>query len=116
MSTTTPAPVFRVMLRFELHPGMDEGFEQTWLSIGSVITEHPANLGQWLMRSAEEEGVYYVISDWVDEARFREFEHSDAHVTHRTKLHPFRRGGAMSIMHVVHDLPGRARATAGDAR
>ncbi|MEV0637551.1 antibiotic biosynthesis monooxygenase family protein [Streptomyces sp. NPDC050619] len=107
---------FRVLLRFEINPGMEADFERTWLSIGSVITGHPANLGQWLMRSAEDESVYYVISDWVDEERFREFEHSDAHVEHRTKLHPFRRGGAMHIMRGVHFLPARSAAPTGGAR
>ncbi|MEV6591733.1 antibiotic biosynthesis monooxygenase family protein [Streptomyces acidicola] len=109
--------LFRVLLRFEINPGMEADFECTWLSIGNVITGHPANLGQWLMRSAEEESVYYVISDWVDEKRFREFEHSDAHVEHRTKLHPYRRGGAMHIMSGVHFLPAAsAPASAGGAR
>ncbi|MPY48853.1 antibiotic biosynthesis monooxygenase family protein [Streptomyces acidicola] len=105
--------LFRVLLRFEINPGMEADFERTWLSIGNVITGHPANLGQRLMRSAEEESVYYVISDWVDEKHFREFEHSDAHVEHRTKLHPYRRGGAMHIMSGVHFLPS---ASAGGAR
>ncbi|MFI6577785.1 antibiotic biosynthesis monooxygenase family protein [Nocardiopsis sp. NPDC050513] len=98
--------MFRVLLRFELNPGMEKGFEDTWLSIGSVITDHPANLGQWLLRSSDEESVYYVVSDWVDEESFREFEHSDEHVHHRTKLHPYRRGGAMYTMNVVHELVG----------
>ncbi|WP_214321481.1 antibiotic biosynthesis monooxygenase family protein [Nonomuraea sediminis] len=99
---------FRVLLRFEINPGMEKGFEDTWLSIGSVITGDPGNLGQWLMRDAEEQSVYYVMSDWLDEKHFREFEHSAAHVEHRTKLHPYRRGGSMQTMLVVHELRGAA--------
>ncbi|WP_433254672.1 antibiotic biosynthesis monooxygenase family protein [Streptosporangium sp. CA-135522] len=99
---------FRVMLRMQINPGMERDFEQTWLGIGNVITEHPANLGQWLMRSAEEEGIYYIISDWLDEPRFREFETSAAHLEHRTKLHPYRSGGSMTTMHVVTHLTGAA--------
>lgn len=101
--------MFRVLLRFELNPGMEKGFEDTWLSIGRVITDHPANLGQWLLRDSEQDSVYYVISDWIDEKRFREFEHSPEHVEHRTKLHPYRRGGAMHTMTVVHELAGTSR-------
>lgn len=100
--------VFRVLLRFDINPGMERDFEQAWLSIGNVITDHPANLGQWLAKSSEHESVYFVISDWVDEPRFREFEHSDAHVEHRKKLHPFRNGGAMYTMNVVFSLTGAA--------
>lgn len=106
---------FRVMLRFDINPGMEAGFEQTWLAIGSVITGHPANLGQWLLRSTEEPSTYYVISDWVDEPRFREFEHSDAHVEHRRKLHPYRHGGAMYLMETVYALEPSA-AVAGESR
>ena len=105
---------FRVFLRFEINKGMEAEFEKTWLSIGDVITGHPANLGQWLLKDAEEESVYYVISDWVDEKRFREFEHSDAHLEHRKKLHPYRHGGGMHVMETVAYLPSqRAAAEAG---
>jgi heme-degrading monooxygenase HmoA len=100
--------VFRVMLRMEIRPGMAPEFERTWADVGTAITGHPANLGQWLSRSAEEPGVYYVVSDWLDEARFREFEHSERHLRHRTKLHPYRSGGSMTTMHVVRHMPGQA--------
>jgi heme-degrading monooxygenase HmoA len=105
---TDPLPAFRVMLRFEINPGMETDFERTWLSIGNVITDHPANIGQWLTKSTEEDAVYYVVSDWVDEPRFREFEHSAEHVEHRKKLHPFRHGGAMYTMNMVYALTGAA--------
>lgn len=97
---------FRVMLRMQIHAGMEQQFEQVWRSVGSVITDHPANLGQWLSRSLDEDGVYYVVSDWVNEPRFREFEQSDQHVEHRTKLHPFRSAGSMTTMNVRYALTG----------
>lgn len=97
---------FRVLLRMQIKPGMEQGFERTWLDVGSVITDHPANLGQWLMKSAEEEGIYYIVSDWADETRFREFERSDEHIDHRQRLHPFRSGGSMTTMRVVYHLTG----------
>lgn len=100
---------FRVMLRMNIHPGMEQEFEQTWHRVGSAIVAHPANIGHWLSRSADEESVYYVVSDWVDEPRFREFEHSPEHVEHRTKLHPYRSGGSMTTMHVVYGMSGPAR-------
>ncbi|MFI9388404.1 antibiotic biosynthesis monooxygenase family protein [Kutzneria sp. NPDC052558] len=99
--------VFRVQLRMEIKPGMAEGFERVWAEVGESVTGHPANLGQWLARSADEVGVYYITSDWVDEPRFREFERSDGHLAHRRKLHPFRSGGSMQTMHVVTHMPGR---------
>jgi len=105
---TTQQSTFRVMLRMTIHPGMEREFEQTWHRVGSAIVAHPANLGHWLSRSTEEESVYYVVSDWVYEPRFREFEHSAAHVEHRTKLHPYRSGGSMTTMRVVYGMTGAA--------
>jgi len=99
-------PVFRVMLRMQIKPGMEADFERVWLEVGDSVTGHPANLGQWLSRELESEGVYYIISDWVDEPRFREFETSDRHLEHRKKLHPYRSGGSMTTMHVVAHLAG----------
>lgn len=102
--------VFRVMLRMEIRPGMEADFERVWREVGDSVTGHPANLGQWLSRSAEEQGIYYIVSDWVDEPRFRAFETSERHLAHRTKLHPYRSGGSMTTMHVVAALSGAAGA------
>jgi heme-degrading monooxygenase HmoA len=98
--------VFRVLLRMRIHPGLEGGFEETWAKVGTAVTGHPANLGQWLSRSAEEPGVYYVMSDWVNEREFRAFESSDAHLAHREKLHPFRSGGEMTTMRVRYAFAG----------
>ncbi|MFD9963259.1 antibiotic biosynthesis monooxygenase family protein [Amycolatopsis sp. NPDC058986] len=94
---------FRVMLRMEIKPGVEAEFERVWSEIGDAVTTHPANRGQWLAHSAEE-GVYYIVSDWVDEPRFREFETSERHLTHRRKLHPYRSGGSMTTMRIVAHL------------
>jgi heme-degrading monooxygenase HmoA len=102
--------VFRVMLRMVIKPGQEEQFEQEWYRSGSVITGQRANLGQWLSRSADEPGVYYIVSDWTDEPRFREYERSEGHRRHRERLHPYRAEGQMTTMHVLHDLPGAGRA------
>ncbi|SFQ64853.1 Heme-degrading monooxygenase HmoA [Amycolatopsis arida] len=98
---------FRVILRMEIKPGMEADFERTWLEIGDAVISHPANLGQWLCRGTEDTSIYYIVSDWVDEELFREFEHSDGHLEHRKKLHPFRSGGSMDTMTVVAHLPGQ---------
>lgn len=108
------AQAFRVMLRMDIHPGMEKEFEETWYRVGKAIVDHPANLGHWLSRDAEDPSVYYVVSDWVDEPRFREFERSDDHLEHRAKLHPYRSGGSMTTMHVVYGMTGAASATRGD--
>ncbi|WP_039785968.1 antibiotic biosynthesis monooxygenase family protein [Actinoalloteichus spitiensis] len=97
--------VFRVLLRIEVHPGMSEGFERAWAEVGAAATTHPANLGQWLGRDAENPDVYWVQSDWVDAAGFHEFEHSQRHVVHRRNLGPFRAGGSMTTMTVLTHLP-----------
>ncbi|MET7938189.1 antibiotic biosynthesis monooxygenase [Streptomyces sp. NPDC005322] len=97
-------PVFRVLLRAEIAEGKEKEFEEAWRGIGEVITGQPANLGQWLMRSHDEPGVYYIISDWIDEERFRAFERSEAHVGHRSKLQPFRTKGSMVTTDVVAEM------------
>jgi heme-degrading monooxygenase HmoA len=97
-------PVFRVMLRMQTHPGREREFEQAWYAGATVITDQPANLGQWLFRSEEEPGVFYIVSDWVDEPRFREYEHSQQHLEHRARLHPYRAAGSMVTMTTVYAM------------
>ncbi|MCM2423345.1 MULTISPECIES: antibiotic biosynthesis monooxygenase family protein [unclassified Streptomyces] len=106
------APPFRVILRMEIHPGSHVSFEHTWLEVGRLIALEPTNLGQVLVRSVEEESVYYVITDWRDEPSFREFERSEAHVEHRRRLKPFRTGGQMILTQIVYDLGGVGAAAA----
>ncbi|TYB39223.1 antibiotic biosynthesis monooxygenase [Micromonospora sp. AP08] len=106
MAGSASGHTFRVMLRMEIRPGMAGDFERVWREVGDSVTSHPANLGQWLSRGAEEEDIYYIVSDWVDERQFREFETSDRHLRHREKLHPYRSGGSMTTMHVVAHLDG----------
>ncbi|MDH6129113.1 antibiotic biosynthesis monooxygenase [Kitasatospora sp. GP82] len=102
---TYDGPV-RVVLRMEIAPGREAEFEAVWVEIGRLIAARPANRGQVLVRSTEEYGgrVYYVFTDWADEAAFREFELSAEHVEHRRRLQPLRIGGEMTVTRIVHDL------------
>ncbi|WP_371671425.1 antibiotic biosynthesis monooxygenase [Streptomyces sp. NBC_00289] len=94
----------RVILRMEVYPELAADFERVWLSVGESIAREPANLGQLLVRSTEEEAVYYVLTDWAGERAFRDFEVSHRHTLHRQRLKPFRRGGDMAVTEVVHRL------------
>jgi heme-degrading monooxygenase HmoA len=97
---------FHVLLDIRVRPGSQAEFERVWLEVAEGIAGHPANRGQKLLRGLEGEGAYYVLTAWTDEAAFREFELSQAHVANRARLGPYRNGGSMTIMHVVHELEG----------
>jgi heme-degrading monooxygenase HmoA len=97
---------FRVMLTMRVHPGLEEEFERTWLRIGDQITGNPANLGQSLIRSADEPSTYYITSDWVNERLFRAWEQTPGHLEHRKILHPLRASGSMLSGARVAYLPG----------
>jgi heme oxygenase (mycobilin-producing) len=112
VDTASADTTFRVMLRLQIIPGKEADFEKTWHNVGSRITDQPANRGQWLLKSNDEPSVYYIMSDWVNEPLFREFERSQEHVMHRRKLHPFRNGGWMAAMSVVYHLPGQTAVAA----
>jgi heme-degrading monooxygenase HmoA len=96
-----PTGVYRVLLRMQVVPGQEEQFEEAWRASASAISDEPANLAQWLSRSDDEEAVYYIVSDWLDEASFRRYEGSDRHRRHRERLHPYRSVGSMTTMTVV---------------
>ena len=96
--------VFRILLRTQIEPTKTDEFEKVWTEVAVVIGRQPANLGQWLMRSASEPCVYYILTDWADEAQFRAFERSEEHVGHRARLKPYRSGDSMTTMHVVRAL------------
>jgi heme-degrading monooxygenase HmoA len=92
---------FRVLLTVQVEPGRQADFEREWLAGSGVIAGHPANRGHWLGHSDQDPNVFYVISDWSDEASFREFENSPAHLAHRQRLHPYRAGGSMATMRLL---------------
>ncbi|MEU4203949.1 antibiotic biosynthesis monooxygenase family protein [Streptomyces sp. NPDC039022] len=99
---------FRVMLRMEIHPGHGDEFERVWQEIGRSIAAQPGNLCQSLARSADEDDVYYVVTDWVDAPSFHRFEHSEEHVDNRRRLAPFRSGGEMRLSQTLCLLPGES--------
>jgi Uncharacterized enzyme involved in biosynthesis of extracellular polysaccharides len=99
--------VFRVILRIDVYSGREPEFERVWADVAEVIAEEPASLGQWLMRGCDGQSVYYVVSDWRDEAAFRQFEHGPAHHEHRRKLAPLRHGGWMITAQVVRSVASR---------
>lgn len=111
---------FRVMLRMEIAPGQGAEFEQEWQEVARGIAAQPGNLCQSLARSADEENVYHVVTDWVDAPSFHRFEHSDEHIDNRRRLAPYRRGGEMRLSQTVclltgasgrvADLPGPVRS------
>lgn len=112
--TAAAAEPLRVILRMEVHPEKAAEFEKAWRSVGESIAREPANRGQTLVRSTEEEGVYYVLTDWSDERAFRDFEVSERHTRHRQRLRPYRRGGDMAVTEVVHRLEPDSTAAQGE--
>lgn len=99
---------FRVMLRMEIRPEAEAAFVEEWHRGTDAVTGHPANLGQWLSQDTGSPGTYWIVSDWVDEPRFRAFEESPAHLEHRARLHPYRTGGSFHTMEIVAHIPGQA--------
>lgn len=104
MNATTPR--WRIMLEMDIVPELAVEFEKVWSEVGESVAADPGNLGQWLLRDAEQPHLYYVISDWSSEEEFTRFEHSDRHLHHRKLLHPYRRTGSMRSMAVVAHIPG----------
>ncbi|MFC6085818.1 antibiotic biosynthesis monooxygenase family protein [Sphaerisporangium aureirubrum] len=94
--------VYRVMVKMRIHPGMERDFEKTWRDIAATIARHPANVAQSMAKSPDEDGVYYVTSDWRNKERFHEFEHSPEHAANRMRLDPYRdpAGTSMTPMYV----------------
>lgn len=104
--TADTAPGWRIMLELDIDPDRTTEFERIWSEVGTSVSGDPANLGQWLLRDADQPHVYYVVSDWTSEEEFRRFERSERHVRHRELLHPYRRTGSMKSMTLVAHLAG----------
>ncbi|GGS91684.1 antibiotic biosynthesis monooxygenase family protein [Streptomyces cinerochromogenes] len=98
------AGTFRVLLTVRVRPGTEAEFERAWEEGSKEVTAQSGNLGHTLARSAQEESVYFVVSDWTDRDSFLAFEKSPEHIAHREKLHPFRAGGSLAMMHLVRGV------------
>lgn len=108
----TDDQVFRVLLCMRTIPGGEHDFERRWLEAGAIVARQPGNLGQWLMRGHDAPGTFYIISDWVNEACFRDFEHSDVNARNRRSLQAVRTSVSMTTMRVVRFVPCLARQPA----
>ena len=99
---------FRVLLEMDVAPAQAAQFEAAWSEVAGVVATNPANRGQALMRDCDHPGRYHVLSDWTDEDAFRRFERSAEHAGNRARLAPYRAGVAMTTLHVLVQVPGRA--------
>lgn len=97
-------PAFRVMLRLRVLPGKEEEFERVWREVAEALRDHPANLGHRLLRSTEEDGVYYAMGDWTSEAAFRALQHSEEHAGYRRRLLPYRSEIATTPLRFVAEV------------
>jgi heme-degrading monooxygenase HmoA len=104
------ADAFRVLLTMEVAEGREQEFEEQWLKVGKVVSEHPDNLGQWFARSSERPHEFMIISDWPDEETFRRFEKEPGHWELTGQLRQLRVSGGMSTWQVLHYLPGAGAA------
>ncbi|MBP2323127.1 heme-degrading monooxygenase HmoA [Kibdelosporangium banguiense] len=95
-----------MILRIDVKPGSAQEFEAVWRKMAGTVSLRPENLDQWLLRGTEDDTAYFVVTDWTDEASFREFEHSAEHLGHRAALAPFRRGGWMETTQVAEHVTG----------
>lgn len=96
----------RVLLRMEVEPGREEEFENVWFDHATAIGARPENLGQCLLTSASEGSTYYVITDWVDEPSFREFERSESQQEYLKQVVPMRVRGSMTLLMPRYQLGG----------
>ena len=103
-----PGTAYRVLLRMQVKPGQQREFVRAWQAGAATIAAEPAQLGQSLSHSDTEPDIYYIVSDWTDEASFRDYERSDRHQEHRARLHPYRESGSMQTMTVVARQPADA--------
>ncbi|MGC0382989.1 hypothetical protein BSZ07_15195 [Streptomyces sp. M1013] len=100
----TPGPGFRVLLTMTVRAGREAEFETAWRTVAESVTARPGNAGHWLMRDAADPSVYYLGSDWSDEAAFRAFERDGSAAgpgAHRDLFQPLRTSGSIATMHVI---------------
>ncbi|MFB7719008.1 TcmI family type II polyketide cyclase [Nocardia sp. NPDC056100] len=104
--TATAAPAgFRKILRFDVARDQRAGFERAWDAMGAAARAHPANLDQCLAYDAEI-GCYLLITDWVDEEGYLDFQRSDAHRNAGPELKQYLRAVARpDIVRRVAPLP-----------
>jgi heme-degrading monooxygenase HmoA len=111
VGVSTVDSVFRAVLQMQIHPGLEVEFERVWLELDRHLAGDPGSLQRSLLRSATEDGVYFLVSDWVNEAAFRAFENGPVHLALGTRLHPYRAAASSSAMYLVHQVTGRVAST-----
>jgi quinol monooxygenase YgiN len=109
----TTVQAFRMHIRMEVAPGTEQDFEKGWLALAQAAQEHPANLDQWLARSAEDSCVFYLVTDWTGPEGYQEFVASPGFREHIGALRAARVSDVMRPAAVLHHLRG---AAAGDLR
>jgi quinol monooxygenase YgiN len=78
-SDDPPAATYRILLEVRVDAARGAELERTWRRMAAVAARRPENIAQSLARDRAEPGVYFVISDWVDEASYDRFARAPEH-------------------------------------
>ncbi|WP_226367038.1 antibiotic biosynthesis monooxygenase [Pseudonocardia sp. ICBG162] len=82
---------FRAVIELEMTGTDAVRFVAEWPRMAEEVAEAPGCLEQWLF-GPDRDGVV-IMSDWVDEDAFHDFEAGPVHAAHRTRIASVRTGG-----------------------
>jgi heme-degrading monooxygenase HmoA len=96
----------KTVLSMVVRPGCEPVFESAWATLAPSISCYPGNLGQALMRDAQERRRYVIVSDWSSFEALRAFETSDERRRLSTALDPLRESADKNVFDVIADIVG----------
>src|SRR5438552_3317330 len=79
----------RATLTITVKPGKEDEFVEAWRAIAEEVSREPANLRQALMRDADAERTFVLLSEWESREAFLAWERDEIHMQTTTPMRPY---------------------------
>ena len=95
----------RVMVLARIHPGEEKEFEAAYAEVTALVAGTAGHIRDELLRPAEGEDRYILLSEWESSAAFLAWEDAPIHRQTTTPLRPYWAGAVERHIHeVAHAL------------
>ncbi len=89
----------------QVREGHEAEFEAAWRTVADTTRSAPGNISQTLLRAADADRTFIIVSDWESREAFGQFERSPEQDDLTAPIRALRESASMRVDEIVAHIP-----------
>ena len=89
----------------QVREGHEAEFEAAWRTVAATTRSAPGNISQTLLRAADADRTFIIVSDWESREAFGQFERSPEQDDLTAPIRALRESASMRVDEIVAHIP-----------